>query len=243
VVESWTADPPRSVLVKGTPEPIVAAMRGRRLPRTRFVTLARLPDGSTEGWHNVRPDEAAAYRLAAEHLISHGHRRIGLAAGIEPGEAATPDSISIIHKVRGIRQAFANAELPDGLRVIYQSSQPGDDRKFGLEPANVARMVEWLKGADGPTAIIDRLQRLGSVRIAMRAAGLRLGEDVEIVGIGSPSPTEQAEFTCVSEDYEALARQVTQIIVSHDPDLEQHARHVIVSPRLIPRTQFDISDR
>jgi LacI family transcriptional regulator len=62
-------------------------------------------DGSPFGLDYVRTDDVAVGRLAAEHLLALGHRRIGLLAGQETHASARDRS-------RGFREALADAGCP-----------------------------------------------------------------------------------------------------------------------------------
>jgi DNA-binding LacI/PurR family transcriptional regulator len=113
----------------------------------------------------VSSDDSAASALAVRHLVELGHRRIGLAVG--------PDRfVPAIRKIAGFREAMA-AHVGPGEPCIERSL-------FTVEggQAAAARLIE--QGCTGVVCGSD-LMALGAVRAA-RSAGLRVPEDVSIVG-------------------------------------------------------------
>ncbi len=116
----------------------------------------------------ILSDNRAGGRLATEHLLSLGHRRIGHIAG--PPELAATEPRSA-----GCREAFGVAGLdPDELRVAV-----GDGHIAGSERA----MGELLAINPDLTAVTcyNDLSAIGAMR-ALRARGLAVPADVSVVG-------------------------------------------------------------
>lgn len=117
----------------------------------------------------VSVDEVGAGRIAAEHLISLGHRRIGFVGG-EPGSVVTK------RKLSGFEEALRRAGLepyPDLYRL----------RGFGHEDARAA--FGDLLGAAGrpPTGVVcaSDVAAMGVVRAAAEH-GLEVPRDLSVVG-------------------------------------------------------------
>jgi DNA-binding LacI/PurR family transcriptional regulator len=114
----------------------------------------------------VSTDDHASSELAVAHLAALGHRRIGLAIGPER-------FVPAIRKIAGFRQAMAGLGLADVEPFIERSL-------FSVEGGQAAavRLLER-----GCTAIVcgSDLMALGAIRAA-RAAGLRVPQDVSVVG-------------------------------------------------------------
>ena len=117
---------------------------------------------------SVGVDERAAGRLATEHLLGLGHRRIGFAAG---DAMSTPTR----QKGEGRTQALIEADVdPEGL-VAYTS--------FTVEGGREALRALLDEHDDPPTGIIcsNDLMAIGVVREAA-VRGLRVHNDLSIVG-------------------------------------------------------------
>ena len=233
----WHEAPPRAVLVRGATREVAEMVHKHSPAATRFVVIYHLADGTNPNWHCVYPDEFESYRLAAQHLLRQGRRRIGLPVSVYEGAKPSAAQTFISAKSGGIRQAFADAGLPDGL-LLYEKHVPRSDASgMGLTTDNVMRMARWLTSRQHPTAIIEHTYRMPCVLAAAREAGLRVGHDLAVVGVGDPTPARQGEYPCVSEQYDEMARQVTAMIVSEDESFDRVGRQVVVPPRFVPAWQ------
>jgi DNA-binding LacI/PurR family transcriptional regulator len=119
----------------------------------------------------ISPDDRAAMRLAVTHLVSLGHRRIGLAVGPRR-------FVPVLRKIEGFRATMQellglSPEETDG-NLIQQSL-------FTLEGGQAAATA--LIGAEECTAVVcaSDMMALGAVRAARRL-GLDVPRDVSVVG-------------------------------------------------------------
>lgn len=141
----------------------------------RYVQLRRrglpivLVNGYIEGVDApfISNDDVASMELAVSHLVSLGHTRIGLAVGPQR-------FVPVIRKVIGFRDAMRRHLAVDNVEPWVECSL------FSVEGGAAA--ADRLVG-DGVTAVIcgSDLMALGAVR-AVRARGLRVPEDVSVVG-------------------------------------------------------------
>ena len=116
----------------------------------------------------VLSDNRAGGRLATEHLLSLGHRRIGHLAGPPSAAAAEP-------RLAGSREALAVAGLdPAGLLVAQ-----GDGHISGGERA-MGELLAADLAVTGVTCYND-LTAIGAIR-ALRTRGLAVPADVSVVG-------------------------------------------------------------
>ncbi|MGZ0150411.1 LacI family DNA-binding transcriptional regulator [Kribbella sp. WER1] len=149
----------------------------------------RLPTVSS-----VRPAYREGARLGVEHLISHGHRRIGLVIG----GAGHPE------RELGWRDALALAALPEGPVVRAPFSREG-----GLWAGRVMLRHE-------PTAIFasSDLQAIGVLR-ALHEEGLDVPGDVAVVAFDGTPETEYSwpPLTVVRQPVEALAREAVRRLI------------------------------
>jgi DNA-binding LacI/PurR family transcriptional regulator len=139
-------------------------LRARGIPYVVFDPMSELPDGVPF----VGATNWSGGRAATRHLTDLGHRRIAMVAG--------PDQVLYCQaRLDGHRSALEAAHLPadPGLIVRTELTQEG-----GLRAAR-----GLLGRADPPTAVFaaNDLQALG-VYQAARAAGLRIPQDLSVVG-------------------------------------------------------------
>lgn len=120
--------------------------------------------------HSIGFDNIKAGRLAAEHLLSLGHRRFGVISGhLRHNDRARA-------RLKGVRSTLAAAGIaPSMLRVVEHS--------FGLAGGR-AGMSVFLGGAARPTAVIggNDLMAVGGMFEA-QAQGLDVPGDISFVGI------------------------------------------------------------
>jgi LacI family transcriptional regulator len=131
----------------------------------------------------IKTDNIEAGRLATDHLLELGHRRIGIIAGI-PGLATSDD------RVAGYRKAYAEHGIPvePSLEVAgnFDQTEAHD------------RAIELLQQPDRPTALvtISNMMTLGLL-FAVRELRIKVPEelsiagidDLEIAGVLDPAPT------------------------------------------------------
>lgn len=113
-------------------------------------------------------DNRAGGRLATEHLLSLGHRRIGHLSAPARNAAAA-------ERLGGIGEALAGAGLDPGSLVVVE----GDGQVAGGERAAL-ELLERMPDITGIVCYND-LTAIGAVR-ALRARGRQVPADVSIVG-------------------------------------------------------------
>lgn len=168
------------------------------------LTLIATPDPELTalGVDFVHVDTGIGARMAVEYLVTKGHRRIGMIAGI----AGTPPND---HRVRGYREALAAHGLPLDETLI----QAGDYQEAGGFAAMNALLDRDLR----PTAIfaVNDLMALGAM-IALRQRGLRVPNDIAIVGFDDIPAARIAHpaLTTVTQFTEALGLAAAEMLVS-----------------------------
>jgi DNA-binding LacI/PurR family transcriptional regulator len=116
----------------------------------------------------ITSDNEGGSRLAVEHLVRLGHRRIAYVRGPQSFTAATP-------RITGFRDACAAAGLdPDAMPVV---------RGEGHVESGEQAAIELLETGADVTAIAcyNDMTAIGVLR-ALRAAGRRVPEDISVVG-------------------------------------------------------------
>ena len=111
--------------------------------------------------------------MGTEHLLALGHRRIGLL--LQDVERTTGSE-----RLLGYSQALAGYRIAHDDRLIMRSAITADDAYDA--------MMYLLRLAQPPTAILADTYAisLGAMR-AIYAAGLRIPDDISIVGYGASS--------------------------------------------------------
>ncbi len=184
-VDAWV------VLSMPDGHPAVEAVRARNRP---LVVLDQPP---LPGVPLVGVDDRAGAAAAVEHLLALGHRRLGVLTmplrpdGREgPADAARQEAVAysvMRRRLAGAASAVGTAGLSwDAVPVVESAANDPD--------AGARAVAGLLAGADAPTAVFacsDQLA-LGVLRAA-RAAGLRVPEDVSVVGFDDSSAARIAD--------------------------------------------------
>jgi LacI family transcriptional regulator len=135
-------------------------------------------------------------RLATEHLIAGGHKRVGFIAGLAGIETAA-------RRQAGYEAAMEAA----GLAPLVAR---GDFRAQGGERA-AAELLE-----QGATALVvgNNLMAVGALRAA-RQAGLRVPRDLSLVGMDDPPWAELTDpaLTTLAQPVRAMAAAAAELLV------------------------------
>jgi DNA-binding LacI/PurR family transcriptional regulator len=160
--------------------PNVAAARERGVP------LVVVDEPRLEGHAFVGVEDRRGARLAAEHLLELGHRRFamlaertrldGYAGPLTPEREATAPSKLYFERLSGYRDALEAGGID--WSAVPRFELPANTPEHGLEGGRMALAVD-----PRPTALIAATDQLalGAVEAA-REAGLRVPEDLSIVG-------------------------------------------------------------
>jgi LacI family transcriptional regulator len=177
----------------------------------------------------IKTDNVEAGRLAADHLLRLGHRRIGLIVGI-PGLATSDD-----------RQAgYLEAHRAHGVAVEADLIIAGN---FDQHDAQAAALA-LLSRPDRPTAImsISNMMTLGLL-FALRLQGLSVPDDISTIGIDdldfaailAPRPTAVAT-PILPMARRAIELLLHQLATGETPTghREIHQPHLIVRESTAP---------
>lgn len=170
-------------------------------------------------------------RLATQHLLGLGHRRIGFISG--PLQTA-----SRLSRLKGIRKAMAKVGLKLDEQLLWQgTSVTGFGDTEGPELGRTA-VRELLSADNPPTAVltINDMYALGCYA-GVRDLGLDVPNNLSIVGFDDISLAEIAHpgLTTIRQPLESMARSVISALVNRIED--QHSRPVYTeaAPQLIVR--------
>jgi LacI family transcriptional regulator len=218
-----SSSPALDLLLSRRVDGIIAVPSPADVPALSEASRAGIPVVSLDWWHpdlatdSVTLDNFDAGRLAARHLIDHGHRNV----------AAVVDDL--VSSMRERLDGFAAGVATAGI---------------DLDPTNIARVRLSVADAyDATRALLARVDRptaffttnydvtLGAV-IAINESGLRLGRDISLLGFDATdlALATRPTLTIIVQPVEELATETARLMTDHlnDPG----SRHDPVVRRL-----------
>ena len=191
--------------------------------RGRLICVHRYERRERFAADYVLSDFREAGRLAVDHLLALGHRRVVmLTYGFGPNHTAQHG------RIEGARQAFRDHGLPEDDLVIVPDSTAEDVRRL-------------LRQETKPLAVFAVPDfRAKWVYQAARRQGLSIPEDVSVVGFYDTPWCEalHPNLTSVSVREGQMAREVVRIITEEKDEYEE----VSVTPELVVRGSCGGSD-
>lgn len=170
----------------------------------------------------VEYDNTGGAYAITSHLLSAGHRRI-LFLGRRDGYT-TPES-----RVAGYRRALADHRVPH---------DPGLEVEGTMERFEGYRMVRERLAA-GPrdfTAVFAGNDLIAAgARQALREHGLRVPDDVSMVGFDDLPPAADIDLTTVHVPHEELGRTAVRLALQRGRDRSGLAEHVLLGTHIIVR--------
>lgn len=182
-------------------------LKRRNIP---FVLLERV-----HGLHAslVDVDNVAAAQEVTQHLIGLGHERIVHFAG--PAYSMHSDE-----RVEGFRRAFFEARLVfSGDFVVTAGARLQDGYEAGLRFFRAPAAAAW------PTAVVcyNDMVAIGLLR-ALRECGLRVPEDVSVVGFDDVNLCDYASvpLTTMRVPTAAMGRTAIEVLIRQMEAPEEH---------------------
>lgn len=177
------------------------------------------------GLTNVVLDHDVAARLAMDHLIQLGHRKIAFMKG-------QPFSADSAERWRSIQQAAKASGIQTSDEWTFQLTTPG----FSPE-VSYPLVQQFLKRKKDFTALFayNDFSAIGAVR-ALRDGGLRVPEDVSVIGFDDVNSAayQNPSLTTVRQPLKKMAEIAAQTLL----DRLQHKRvprEILVEPELVVR--------
>ena len=174
----------------------------------------------------VVTDNVAGAREGVQHLISHGHRRIGYIGDLRTISTAR-------ERLEGYQAALAAAGIAVDTSIVMQDQRTSDDAE--------AAVAELLSRPDAPTAIFtaQNLVTIGALR-ALRRAGLHrtvavVGfDELPVVDLIDPGPT------LVVQDVVGLGGKAAELLFQRVLGLDAPPQHVVLPATLVVRGSGEI---
>ena len=198
-------------------------------PRIRFLIETDFPfvafgmSNQTLDFPWVDVDGRLGTRAGVEHLIQLRHRRIAYLGGPE-------DLMFSTLRLQGFREALEAHGIAANEAWILR----GDlTQRSGHELTN-----QLLQDAERPTALVaaNDLMALGAMAAA-QTQGLRIGEDLSVVGFDDIPPAESAHppLTTIHQPIYRIATTITARLIKTLQGEPLVERHDLLIPKLIVR--------
>lgn len=171
-------------------------------------------------------DNRGAARVVTEHLLSLGHRRIGLIGGESGGGSVFP---APRERAIGYREALAGWEVPVDAELLVPA-------EFSLRGGAEA-MSRLLSTGEPPTAVFAMSDEMaiGALQVA-RDAGLQVPRDLSVAGFDDHDVAEYVGLTTVRQEVveqgEQAATSMLELLTS---DQDRPRRELHMPTRLVVR--------
>jgi LacI family transcriptional regulator len=181
------------------------------------------PHLGPSGLPTVDSDNLHGARLATEHLIALGHRRIGFLGGREDLESSRL-------REEGYRAALSAAGIPVDPALMRVG---GYRRETTADPAH-----DLLSMADRPTAVFaaNDLSAIATIEVA-RSLGLSVPDDLSVVGFDNipESGLISPALTTVSQPMQQMGVTAIELLVALMTGGEVPSDHVRLPTELVRR--------
>lgn len=188
-----------------------------------FVAFGRAnPDWQ---FHYVDVDGRLGTRLATEHLLAQGHKRVALLAWPEPSRAGTA-------RVNGFVEAMHNAAIPVPAEWILRGA--GEVSTGIVLTQQLLALPEPLR----PTALVtvDDNLAIGAVQAAQQA-GLVVGRDFGVTGFDDTPGIQHLSppLTSVRQPLRQVGKAVVELLIDLIQEKKPAVTQINLAPRLIVR--------
>jgi DNA-binding LacI/PurR family transcriptional regulator len=179
--------------------------------------------GQSAPYPFVSIDDAQAGATAVNHLLHLGHRRIAMIDAIDPNADAWPVNGRALSYTEAMDATGAGVDPALFVRVPW-GAEPGADA-----------MAQLLGLADPPTAVFVHSDEMafGALR-TIRRAGLRVPEDVSVIGVDDHPLSAQLDLTTIHQDVLEQGRHAAQLVVDSLTD-DGPRESVVLPTRLVLR--------
>jgi LacI family transcriptional regulator len=176
-----------------------------------------------EGVPTVSSTNALGGRVATEHLLALGHRRIGVITGV-------PDWLASVERLSGYRAAHAAAGVLPDPSLVAES-----DWSFAGGEAAAAALLER---PDPPTSIFafNDIMAVGVMRAA-HAHGLRVPHDLSVVGFDDQEHAKMATptLTTVRQPLAEMGRMAVSLLIRQLENRQLEGLRIELQTRLVAR--------
>jgi DNA-binding LacI/PurR family transcriptional regulator len=217
-----------SLLTKRVDAVLVLSLKPSDDELARLDNLGRpvtIVGADVPGWPTVRIDDKDAARVATKHLIDLGHQRIAYVGGATEGVL---DFTAPAARLAGYRAALADAGLAHDPAL-----EP--DGEFSVTGGSRAAR-ELLDVDHRPTAVFAASDEMaiGVLRTA-RDLGLRVPEDLSVIGIDDHEMAEIFDLTTVAQPVHDQGRVAAQQVLAALQGEQRAPEQVVLPTRIVVR--------
>ncbi|MGO1318144.1 MAG: LacI family DNA-binding transcriptional regulator [Cellulomonadaceae bacterium] len=207
-----------ALILLGTSVTLSQRERLRLLGVSIFAAGGKVPE-----YPFVGIDDRLAARQAVDHLVRLRHRRIAMVDASDPQADNWPTI--------GRREAYQDALREAGLKAPPEYLV---DQRWGVEGGALAAQ-KLLSLPRPPTAIFAHSDEVAfGVQRAVRRAGLRIPEDLSVIGIDDDPFAEAMDLTTIHQDVFAIGSLTARKAVAAVRG-ESFERETVVPTWLVPR--------
>ncbi len=172
---------------------------------------------------SVMVDNVAGARLAVEHLLSLGHRRIATMTGPKVEDC-------VLERTRSYRDTLQRAGIELDARYVAEGDWSAS--------SGYAIMRRWLDQGLPFTALFAQNDRMaiGALR-ALRESGIRVPDQISVVGFDDIPFAAYLDppLTTVQQDLHALGREAARLLLGARQEEQVCSQHILVPPQLVVR--------
>jgi DNA-binding LacI/PurR family transcriptional regulator len=173
---------------------IAERLRDRHLPTVAV-------DADSALFSRVVIDDRDGGRIAGEHLREKGHRRVGYLLERQVSDYES----QAIKRLAGFRDVIAGA---GGEVVVASSDNSVADARHAI--------ASLLDAPERPTAIMAHHDALAvGVLLAARARGLRVPQDLAVMGFDDGEMATAADLTTVRQPFEESGSTALSVLLGH----------------------------
>lgn len=206
------------LILRDMDDPLPPALHERGLPCVCLFSRSVDPNVAF-----VDCDNVAGGCLAAEHLLSRGHRRIGFVGG-------APSSAAVRDRLAGFAAALAAAGAP---------LRPEDTVTHISVRGDFSPLLEILRRPDRPTALFVWSDDVAAWAIAVlhEELGLRVPDDLSVLGfdgVESICGSAMPRLTSISQPIHAIARHAVELLAALIDETPTETTQLRLAPELLP---------
>jgi len=173
----------------------------------------------------IEIDDFRGGQMAAEHLLSKGHRRIAFVGDKEPHDYEIhPAGL----RLKGFQQAMKNANIKVPAEYI---------RLFDDTHENAMQATrELLSLPTPPTAIFAAadIQALSVLKVT-RDLSVKVPEQLAVIGFDDIDSAEFLDLTTIRQHLDESGKLAVELLLSHIADPSRPPQHVNIPLNLIER--------
>ncbi|HEX7973254.1 MAG TPA: LacI family DNA-binding transcriptional regulator [Anaerolineales bacterium] len=174
---------------------------------------------------SVEIEDAIGGKLVAEYLVAKGHRHLGFV-----GDTVIPEFgiHPITMRLAGFRQKLAELDIPFTEDNLYPLP-------YDVDKTNQAAL-RFLRQPDRPTAIFAAtdLQAIAVLKAA-RELGIRVPQDLAIVGFDDLDIAEYVGLTTVRQHLDESGKIAAELLLSRIADPTRPIQHIQLPLEIVER--------